>query len=633
MTRLHPLLIVLPLLTGTSVSADDKPVTLDELVKEYERFELPMPPAGSKLVNYESGYSTDLVDGSRKVNYDYGFLVRPETRREPFARISQGLRYRSHQHTRYKVVPPVPESLADFQWADGNAVLFAIQCHHLGYKELAADRYRLYLERLARQSPADRDFETPMSFLHGVIRQYWEDELWYSRRDRKKIYETFRTINREFPPLNHGQIDPFLVRSLELTLAPRNANAGTIDAIVDELIDFHGGEKYASSTRVQDNPTVRKLLSHGFDAVPVLIDHLDDRRLTRLMAIHGFASSENLTIGNVCGILLEAISGTSFPLIKWLGDGQLNNPVEFSASPFSFSQGGFGYTGPQYRTALKRKAVEAWWNRIKAADEKSYLLTHVFKPQNEDNPKSVSLNRIVLIMLAERYPSELKGLYFKMLDDNLSLNYFDDHFAIELVNATLDIPRRDKETKRKILERGLTHREFRFRLDAEKALAKLDPEAYSRRLIRRIEEMPAGEPDEHYESYADNIIPLLNETNDPKAWAAMERAILHVPAVVKFRWVSHLGTDWGVNDQKHRKEKILALLACLDDRTAFPSDFEAKPGFGFSSPVKKLNVGNFAAMQLAPYFLNYIDDDEHRSDDEWAFFRKWLKEEVAKELK
>jgi hypothetical protein len=32
----------------------DSPVTLDELVKEYERFELPFPPAGSKFIIYES---------------------------------------------------------------------------------------------------------------------------------------------------------------------------------------------------------------------------------------------------------------------------------------------------------------------------------------------------------------------------------------------------------------------------------------------------------------------------------------------------------------------------------------------------------------------------------------------------
>ena len=56
MARLRPFLIVLLLLTGSSAPADDKPVTLDEHVKEYERFELPFPPAGTKFIIVESGY-------------------------------------------------------------------------------------------------------------------------------------------------------------------------------------------------------------------------------------------------------------------------------------------------------------------------------------------------------------------------------------------------------------------------------------------------------------------------------------------------------------------------------------------------------------------------------------------------
>jgi YHS domain-containing protein len=38
------------------------------------------------------------------------------------------------------------------------------------------------------------------------------------------------------------------------------------------------------------------------------------------------------------------------------------------------------------------------------------------------------------------------------------------------------------------------------------------------------------------------------------------------------------------------------------------------------------------AYQLAPYFAEYIEYDEHRPGDEWACLRKWLRDDVEKEL-
>jgi hypothetical protein len=150
MARLRPLLIVLFLLTASSAPADEKHVTLDELVKEYERFELPFPPASSKFVIYEWGYDEDewSSGGPVRIKRGYALLSRRKTNAEPFDSVYRGVNPDGLPMAfRVRVVPPEPESLKQFKSAGFKDIITAVQCEKLGYHSLAKHLFKKYVRQ------------------------------------------------------------------------------------------------------------------------------------------------------------------------------------------------------------------------------------------------------------------------------------------------------------------------------------------------------------------------------------------------------------------------------------------------------------------------------------------------------
>src|SRR5262249_56595320 len=81
-----------------------------------------------------------------------------------------------------------------------------------------------------------------------------------------------------------------LLRSLEAALLPSKATPGSIEAQIDALVG-------ACSTNLSffNNEPDRyylRLVVAGFAAVPDLIKHLDDNRLTRIFVAHSHRPSE-----------------------------------------------------------------------------------------------------------------------------------------------------------------------------------------------------------------------------------------------------------------------------------------------------------------------------------------------------
>src|SRR5262249_28884772 len=77
-----------------------------------------------------------------------------------------------------------------------------------------------------------------------------------------------------------------LVKSLEAALAPSKSKPGSVEALIDDLVNAHytqfGGER--------DAPTLR-LMDLGFDAVPALLEHLTDQRLTHYLYVSSFGGN------------------------------------------------------------------------------------------------------------------------------------------------------------------------------------------------------------------------------------------------------------------------------------------------------------------------------------------------------
>jgi hypothetical protein len=72
-----------------------------------------------------------------------------------------------------------------------------------------------------------------------------------------------------------------LLRSLEAALVPSNAKPGSVEALIDVLVELDDEKKWTVDAFADPGPQYLKLSLLGFAAVPALIEHLDDDRLTR----------------------------------------------------------------------------------------------------------------------------------------------------------------------------------------------------------------------------------------------------------------------------------------------------------------------------------------------------------------
>ena len=99
-----------------------------------------------------------------------------------------------------------------------------------------------------------------------------------------------------------------LLKSLDLALVPSKAKPGSLEALIDDLVDYAANTGTLGSYPREDR--YWRIAELGFDAVPALIDHLDDDRLTRAM-MKGFNNfpSWHLRVKHGVSDLLEELAG------------------------------------------------------------------------------------------------------------------------------------------------------------------------------------------------------------------------------------------------------------------------------------------------------------------------------------
>jgi hypothetical protein len=230
------------------------------------------------------------------------------------------------------------------------------------------------------------------------------------------------------------------LQSLEATIAPSSAQPGSIEAMIDDLMEL----RIATSTFVvqyQPDPRLLKLLENGFDAVPALIDHLDDPRLTRsvMTGFNNFATY-HLRVGHAVRDILQGIAGKSFGL-DWLQE-----------------QKGY-YLDPN--------EVRAWWQQALAQGEKPYFLEHAVHLVD----KGRTVNVLILWVMAKKYPEELAELYEKYLADSqvAKLQPGCDQFAEVIVRCSLPTSR-----KMQLLRIAAKHERAEHRRAAERLIKELE---------------------------------------------------------------------------------------------------------------------------------------------------------------
>ena len=576
--------------------ADTPAPSLASLFAEYRALGLPLPPATARLVRFE-------IEGGGVVNgkvlppgFGLALELSPGTKTD--GPILQSGLY-PHQRpmnweARPRPVAAVPESAAGVRQGADRALLLAVQCHARGWDELA--------QALLTVSRTAGDGTPPVARLVTVAWDYWEGLVTDPTADRGPVLQRLRELTRREPSLD-TEPHRALLRSLELALAPGTAKPGSMEALIDRLVDFHG-DTGGPFWPEPGGPAYRRLADLGFEAVPALIAHLGDDRLTRsrMVGFNNFRTWHR-RVGDVAGDLIEALAAE--PLARE-ADGEE-------------ADGGWLRRQQGYR--LSRAAAARWWEQARTVGEEAHLLARVLPAADGGEPAHV--NTHLLGVIAAKYPKHVPVLYRAVLDGRPAAGSWELAEAL----ARCAVP---ADQKVGLLRSAAQHADWTHRLPALRLLRPLDRPAFEAELLATLDALPADVPDKYWSRPEGHLAGLATEADDPRVWASVERAARRATVGLRMELLAHFGDP---KDGRRRAERLRLLAAFLDDpavRDVAADERLHGPGAGFG--YRRIAVRDFAAVELGRLLGIGVIRKEERTPAEWSGIRSQVRDALNAEL-
>ena len=249
-----------------------------------------------------------------------------------------------------------------------------------------------------------------------------------TKTDRGSIVKLLKDILQKDKTLD-TQANRAIIKSVELSLVPSKAKPGSVEALIDDLVDSTVDFDTVSMT--SDDRFLR-VAKRGFEAVPALINHLDDDRLTRskreLQPPSSFADTipENLRVADLAGYLLDGLAGEKFE------------------------------RGKDHR--VPKADAGKWWDAARKVGEEAYTLKRVFTDANENNFAS-DYYPLQLCIIKTKYSNHLPDLYRTALTKRPT--YICNDVTLAIIESNLP-----NDEKLKLLGLGAEHENNRHRLIA-----------------------------------------------------------------------------------------------------------------------------------------------------------------------
>jgi hypothetical protein len=552
-------------------------LSLDELLKEYKALGLPLPPKKAKLVRYEAG-------GGKPTVYGLAFEVKPGTKTEkPVLLIGT---WRSHliYDPHPQPVAPEPAAIKDLKVYQDDGLALAIQCHARGWDKLA--------QRILEKSQKDATLP-PRKQLIQLAWYYWEGHLTEPGTDWAPIARRLKDLIRRDKKLD-TEGHRALLKSLDLALMPSNAKPGSVEALIDDLVNYH------SDGRVffNDMPQGRywRIVRLGFAAVPALIEHLDDDRLTRaMMPVFNNYGGYHLRVQHVVSDLLEGLAGR---YLERKGLGALQGyPVE------------------------KADAL-AWWKEARKVGEETYLLDHVLVgPTDQEKQSRISMH--LLSVIVAKYPKDIPSLYHKFLDRRPE---FDSGSLVDAIRQS-KLPAKDQL---KLILYGARHKDNHHRLPALLALKDMDKKQFNALLLATVEAFPKDVADSYRGCPEVGIAGLAVESDDPRIWPLLEKVAKRSAVGLRMELLDIMGNR---EDNRHRSERLRLLAHFLDDGTVRNLHRSSKfEGICAGDDYDEIEVRDFAALKIAELVGMKVEVNPRRTAAEWARIRSRVREALKREL-
>jgi hypothetical protein len=550
--------------------APEPHLALDELVNEYKRLGLPLPPENAELV---------LIKQRPGMCDELGFRVpRPK-----FGGAESYL-IGTSSVIRADVVERINDRTAlegiDWHWSAANLLCLVAQSRIRGRNEFAE---RLYA-RIRKTSSCTRAGVAEM--WGPMVYEEWRSRLWRPESNREEI---LRYLKEAVPYRNAD------IRDLELTLAPRKSKPGTVEFLIDDLTDYwngsHGFLKSVGTPAAEwerGEEAYLKLAEIGFDAVPALLEHLKDPRFTRYKTNPDFTDPRQrdfaVRVGHVTSWLLYDLSG-----------GQVGYEAESNSM-----------TDP--------KDAREWWERAQKFGEEKWLMNLVLPNQPYDGEKFIEAGgtpyRAIARALGAKYPTRLAEAYQQVLHERTPVES-------GVLTRAIVLSKLPRERKLSLLEEGAKHKEFAHRTAALDALADLDTPTFHKHLIATIKSHPEEDLDG-----------LVRRTDDPACWDALTAVAKRAPVQHRLTIIDRM--RWATTpeqDKKTRRERLRFLVGFLTDETAGDGWFNAVPG----DPAA-LQVRDLAAVGLAQWLELKVELDNNRGPFSRAFIRAAVAKVAAEEL-
>lgn len=567
--------------------------SLDGLLLLYRKFDLPMPSKEARLVQYETSIVTDK---GKHIVHHLAFELCKNARAERVRLLkgvwelpSHGMWMQFLDNPRIREIAPEPEAVKDLDLGLDDGLAAAIQCHARGWDGLA--RYLFGRSRQnATASPRKQLLLKAWDYLEGQLAEPATDRASITRRLKDLICEV-----RELDTEPHRSI----LRGLDLTLLPSKANPGSIDALIDDLVDYNTdtgrpGRFFPFQERGERYWCVADL---GFAAVPSLIRHLDDERLTRAM-MQGFNNfpSWHLRVNDVVSDLLEGLAGHDIGR-DWLRRQQ-------------------GY-------AVDKKQASDWWKGAHRMGEETYLVQHVLVP-GEEKDELITIPNHILRLIEKKYPNRIPEIYRAALTRQASV----DSAPLAEAVLRLKIPLSDK---RDLLAYACDSQQQSQRWPALRAFRSIDDGRFVTLLINEIEKIPTEVDCQYWLYPMGKVGSLVEECEDLRVWRAMEKAGRRLCVGMRMEMLEYFGEASEVPQQR---ERLGFLAAFLDDGTVrdLSSGRKFDPPTGAASDYPKIEVRNYAAVLLARLLGMSIDVKTARPPEEWAAIRTRVRTAVDREL-
>jgi hypothetical protein len=559
--------------------------TLEQLVIDYRALGLPLPPKDAKLVRYEAG-GGGLVNGKVQPKwYGLAFLLKSGTKTESATLLRGPFRWQPIWDPHPSEVKPDPEAVEEFVAFD--ELSMAIQCQARGWQKLAQH----FLERSRKDSPT-----APRQKLIRMAWGYWETQLTAPKVDRAPVAKRLKELIGRDESLN-TEGNRALLKSLDLALVPSKAKPGSVEALIDALVDFTGHPDGPENFQIDD--CYWRVAGLGFDAVPALIEHLDDDRLTRdtMQGFNNFQSWK-LRVGDVVSDLLEDLAGDDIDR-DWLRRVQ-------------------GYR-------LEKAKAKKWYDEARKVGEETYLVSHVLPPADREGDRAqVSVHH--LRVLVAKYPKQVVVLYRTILEKRPKVDSYNLPPAI--LRCKLPV-----KEKLEVLLQAAKHKDRRHRLDALYAIKDLNMNEFNSQLIAALEQFPEDVPawaryDEREEAV---IARLAHESDDPRVWQTLEKVVKRSAVGLRMELL-YAGLDY--HDQRFQRRELLHhFVQFLDDSAVRDTVLNDKYGlYCAAHEYPRIEVRNFVALQLAQLLEIEVEFNPKRTPEDWAKIRAKVREAVDREL-